>query len=437
MKVQSIPIIIGFVFLLFYHGTLQEDIEITDVSYGWAKTSVNAVIFRQNSLVSHGEFQYIAFYDSTGYVNLGKRKTGAGQWEIHKTQYDGNVLDAHNTISIMVDGDGFLHMSWDHHGHKLNYCRSLKSGSLEMGPRLSMTGKAERNITYPQFYKMSNGDLLFVYRDGSSGNGNIVLNQYDQNKKKWQQLHKNLIDGEGERNAYWQMYLDKNDILHMSWVWRETGDVATNHDMCYARSLDGGKTWQKSDGQAYSVPVNAKNAEYAMRIPQKSDLINQTSMTADDNSHPYIATYYQGEQDLAPHVYIIYHNGIVWDQLKVGQRTLDFDLRGGGTRSIPISRPLVLHTNNSGESKLHVIYRDEEYDDNACMKTLEMENTRDWKTTLLTDTSLDRWEPSFDTELWKEKGILNLFIQKVGQGSGEKAVDMPPTMIRVLEINGL
>lgn len=174
-----------------------------------------------------------------------------------------------------------------------------------------------------------------------------------------------------------------------------------------------------------------------MRIPQKSDLINQTSMTADDNSHPYIATYYQGEQDLAPHVYIIYHNGIVWDQLKVGQRTLDFDLRGGGTRSIPISRPLVLHTNNSGESKLHVIYRDEEYDDNACMKTLEMENTRDWKTTLLTDTSLDRWEPSFDTELWKEKGILNLFIQKVGQGSGEKAVDMPPTMIRVLEINGL
>ncbi len=408
-----------------------------EVAYGWSKTSVNAVIFRQNSLVTHEGYQYIAYYDSTGYVNLGKRKTGSVKWDIHKTQYDGNVLDAHNTISIMLDGDGYLHMSWDHHGHKLNYSRSLKPGSLEMGPKSGMTGKMERNVTYPQFYKLSNGDLLFVYRDGSSGNGNIVLNQYDLKKKKWQQLHKNLIDGEGKRNAYWQNYLDKNDVLHMSWVWRETGDVATNHDMCYARSLDGGKTWQKSDDQVYSIPVNAKNAEYAMKIPQKSDLINQTSMTADDNSNPYIATYYQGERDLAPHVYIIFHNGMVWDQLRVGQRTMNFDLSGGGTRSIPISRPVVLHTSKSGVSKLHVIYREEEYDDKACMKTLELENTRDWKTTLLTDTGLDRWEPSFDTELWKKKGILNLYIQKVGQGSGEKAVQMPPTMIRILEIDGL
>ena len=408
-----------------------------EVDYGWSKTSVNAVIFRQNSLVTHKNYQYIAFYDSTGYVILGKRKTGAEQWKIHKTQYDGNVLDAHNMISIMIDGDGYLHMSWDHHGHKLNYCKSLEPGSLELGEKSGITGKVERNVTYPQFYKMTNGDLLFVYRDGSSGDGNIVLNHYDHKNKNWQQLHKNLIDGEGERNAYWQMYLDKNDVLHMSWVWRETGNVATNHDMCYARSIDGGKTWQSSDGKAFSVPVNAENAEYAMRIPQKSDLINQTSMTADAKSNPYIATYYQGEKDPAPHVYIIYHNGEVWDQLKVGNRTLDFDLKGGGTRSIPISRPVVLHSNLSGTSKLHVIYRDEEYDDNACMKSLELGKENEWETIILTETGLDRWEPTFDTELWKEKSILNLFIQKVGQGSGEKAVEMPPTMIRVLEIDGL
>ena len=424
-------------FVLLISGKFIDKIKEIEVAPGWSKTSINAVIFRQNSLVSHGEFQYIAFYDSSGSVNLGKRKSGSEMWEIRKTQYDGNVLDAHNMISIMIDGDGYLHMSWDHHGHKLNYCKSLKPGSLEMGEKLSMTGKVERKVTYPQFYKLSNGDLLFVYRDGSSGNGNIVLNQYDLKKKEWQQLHKNLIDGEGERNAYWQMYLDKNDVLHMSWVWRESGDVATNHDMCYARSYDGGKTWQTSAGKAYSIPVNAENAEYAMRIPQKSDLINQTSMTADDSSNPYIATYYQDEYDPAPHVYIIYHNGDIWDRIKVDQRTLDFDLSGGGTRSIPISRPIVLHTGNSGRSKLHVIYRDEEYNDKACMKTIDLGMANDWETTILTETGLDRWEPTFDTELWKMKGILNLFIQEVGQGSGEKFVEMPPTMIRVLEIDKL
>jgi len=421
--------------LILLSESFAQKIQEDNVAYGWAKTSVNAVIFRQNSLVTHGEFQYIAFYDSSGYVNLGKRKLGTADWEIYKTQYDGNVLDAHNMISIMVDGDGYLHMSWDHHGHKLNYCRSLLPGSLEMEEKISMTGKVEKKVTYPQFYKMSNGDLLFVYRDGSSGNGNIVLNRYDLKKKKWKQVHENLIDGEGERNAYWQMFLDKNDVLHMSWVWRESGDVATNHDMAYAKSIDGGENWQTSTGNTYTLPVNARNAEYAKRIPQGSDLINQTSMTADPKSNPYIATYYQGAEDKAPHVYIIYHNGNKWDQLKVDNRSLDFDLSGGGTRSIPLSRPIILYSNQMGVSQLHVIYRDAEYDDKACMKTIDLSKLGDWKTTILTDNSLDRWEPTFDTELWKNKGVLNLFIQKVGQGSGEKAVEMPPTMIRVLEID--
>jgi len=440
IKIRMFPAIPGLIMLLLAVFSLKQPDPVKseiEVDFGWSKTSVNTAIFRQNSLVTHRGFQYIAYYDTTGYVMLGKRQLGSDRWQILRTQYSGNVMDAHNVISIMVDGQGYLHMAWDHHGHKLNYSRSLNPGSFAMGPKSSMTGKVERKVTYPQFYKMSNGDLLFVYRDGSSGNGNIVLNHYNLKNKKWQQLHKNLIDGEGERNAYWQMYLDKNDVLHMSWVWRETGDVATNHDMCYARSKDGGRTWQSSAGKGFFIPINAENAEYAMRIPQKSDLINQTSMTADDNSNPYIATYYQDEYDQAPHVYIIYHDGETWDKLRVGRRTLDFDLSGGGTRSIPISRPIVLHSNHSGESKLHVIYRDEEYHDKACLRTIDLDMAGDWKTTVLTEKGLDRWEPTFDTELWKEDGILSLFIQKVGQGSGEKSVEMPPTMIRVLEIDGL
>jgi len=77
------------------------------------------------------------------------------------------------------------------------------------------------------------------------------------------------------------------------------------------------------------------------------------------------------------------------------------------------------------------------YGDKACMKTIHLGKPSNWETTILTETRLDRWEPSFDTELWKEKGILNLFVQRVGQGSGEKAVEMPPTMISVLELDRL
>ena len=76
----------------------------------------------------------------------------------------------------------------------------------------------EAHVTYPEFYKMSNGDLLFLYRDGSSGHGNLVINRYDIHLQKWQQVQSNLIDGEGQWNAYWQACVATRGVFHISWV---------------------------------------------------------------------------------------------------------------------------------------------------------------------------------------------------------------------------
>src|SRR5690606_26198052 len=131
------------------------------------------------------------------------------------------------------------------------------------------------------------------YRDGGSGNGNMVMNRYDAKKKTWSRVHHNIVDGEGKRNAYWQMFVNTNGTVHLSWVWREHYNVETNHDMCYAVSKDEGRTWYTSKGKKYNLPITLESAEYAWQIPQNSDLINQTSMTADAADHPYIATYFQ------------------------------------------------------------------------------------------------------------------------------------------------
>src|SRR5205085_3872173 len=107
----------------------------------------------------------------------------------------------------------------------------------------TMTNSNEQSVSYPEFYRLPNGDLIFLYRDGGSGRGNLVINRYSVKEKKWQQVHSNLIDGEKQRNAYWQACVDSKGTIHLSWVWRESPDVATNHDMGYARSTDGGKSW--------------------------------------------------------------------------------------------------------------------------------------------------------------------------------------------------
>jgi len=384
-------------------------------------------------LVSYKGTQYIAFYNPQQFVVIGKRKSGEKKWKLQQTVYKGKTADAHNCISIMVDGDGYLHMAWDHHGDPLNYCRSKAPGSLELTGKLPMTGSNEKNVTYPEFHKLPSGDLLFFYRDGSSGKGNLVLNKYDLKTKQWSQLHPNLIDGEGQRNAYWQSCVDTKGTIHLSWVWRESPDVASNHDMCYARSKDGGKTWETSVAVRYQIPITAATAEYACSIPQKSELINQTSMFADAAEVPFIATYWREKGDSIPQYHIVYKKGGQWITKNLSFRKTAFTFSGGGTRRIPIARPQIIAWTRKQSLNVAVIFRDAERKDKVSIAICSDIEKGEWIIKDLTDETVGSWEPTYDTELWKEKEILDLFIQRVEQGDAEGSTNLAPQMIKVLE----
>ena len=403
------------------------------IARGWARNAVNTAVFRKNSVVSHQGQQYAAFYDSAGYVVLAKRSLPAGAWQVKRTTLTGNIRDAHNVICIMVDGDGYLHISWDHHGHPLHYSRSVAPGSLELLPAMAMTGRDENRVTYPEFYKMPDGDLLFLYRSGASGQGNLVLNRYRLKEKTWTRVQDVLLDGEGQRNAYWQADLDAQGTFHLSWVWRETGDVATNHDIGYARSRDGGLSWEKSTGAAYAMPIRAATAEYAARIPQKSELINSTSMSADGQGHPYIATYWRPAGTTVPQYHLVYHDGRQWHTRQVSQRQTPFSLSGGGTKKIPISRPQVVVDERGRHRKAYLVFRDVERGGKVSLSTCQDLEKGVWTVQDLTAYGVGNWEPSFDTELWKQKKQLHLFVQKAGQGDGETLEDLPAQPVTILE----
>src|SRR3954468_3734879 len=121
--------IVAMVCLCQFVATAQTtNSRMVDVGLGWANNSINTVAFRRNALVTFGDTQFISYYDKDRYVVLGKRRLGTAKWELKRTPYQGNTADAHNTISIMIDGAGYLHMSWDHHNNPLRYCRSIQPG---------------------------------------------------------------------------------------------------------------------------------------------------------------------------------------------------------------------------------------------------------------------------------------------------------------------
>lgn len=397
----------------------------------WAGNSINTVIFRKNSITSSGQYQYIAFYDTLAYMVIGVRNLKEQTLTLKKTNYKGNILDAHCAINIQVDGRGYLHVAWDHHNHPLNYFRSIAPGSLEFEPKQNMIGKDESKVSYPEFYKLPNGNLIFLYRDGASGNGNLIMNEYDITTANWRRIQDNLISGEGLRNAYWQTCVDNQGHIHISWVWRETPNVASNHDLCYAMSKDQGKSWQRSDGTLYQLPITAASAEYIQRIPQQSELINQTAMTCDDQGRPFIASYWKDQQSGIPQYHIVYHTGKKWKSESLNFRSSQFSLNGMGTKSIPISRPQVIVWNSSQSAQVGLIFRDEERGNKASIASKSVSSGLPWKIIDLNSNSLDRWEPTFDPDLWRSEKVLHLFIQEVSQvdSEGSKSGQSKPVCI--------
>ncbi|MBE2214215.1 MAG: BNR-4 repeat-containing protein, partial [Opitutaceae bacterium] len=341
------------------------------------------------------------------------------------------------SVALAVDGAGVLHVAWDHHGNALNYARATAPESLELGPRESMTGRLETKVTYPAFLRLPEGDLLFAYRDGASGRGNLVLNRYATATRTWSQVHASLIDGEGERSAYPAFHVDRRGTVHLAWVWRETPDVATNHDIAYARSPDGGATWTGADGRALTVPITQAGADYAIRLGQQRSLMNPPSITADDKGRPLVANYWTPEGSDIPQFHVVRFDGSAWRVSQVTRRTTPFHLAGTNTKRPPLSRAvLVTETAWRRPTTAHLVYRDDERGGRAVIATCpDIEAaTPAWSATDLTTDSLGAWEPSYDAEQWRRMRQLHLLAQEVTQHDGvdTAAAAVEPTPVATL-----
>lgn len=409
------------------------------VGKGWARSSVNSTIFRKDALTSNAVYQYIAYYDDDAQVIVGQRLLGSDNWTTTAVGFSGRPEDAHNSICLMLDGDDYLHLAWDHHVDALHYSRSIAPDSVNFSTQESMIGLDEGEVTYPEFHSLTSGDLLFAYRDGRSGDGKLVVNRYLYGRKQWVRVQDNLLNGEGQRNAYWQLHVDKSDTVHLSWVWRESSDASTNHDIHYARSHNGAVDWVSEVNAPLILPITVSNTVPVWHVPQGENLINQTSLTVNSYGTPFIATYFRSEQQFTNIQIVFFDTDLAqWRSEQVSDRSSDFELGGTGSKSLPISRPLILFEDRLGQDWLHVIYRDAERGDQALHASSERRTgiSSIWKHRILRGGSLDRWEPVFDSRLWQSKRILHIYVQRVGQLDREAAAqNYPPTDINVLEVS--
>lgn len=294
--------------------TLDDAVLVEDNAHFW-----NNNAYDQAKLLTVGDYQYVIYYDSDLHVTLARRDlTSNAIQKIVFPEIVRNPTDTHNNSVLGVSyEDGRLHLSFDHHGQPLRY-RVSEPGFVTAppatisladfepaGPLIPPGAGLEKAVTYPRFVNTPDGGLIFYFRDGTSGNGELYQHRYDATTGDWTREGPLFSragtyapwNNETNRSGYeHDILFDADGRLHLSWTWRETPTWESNHDINYAYSDDDGRTWFNDSGTlvgdlAAGNPIDLADDTEVVSVPTGTALMNQGVMVLDADQQPHIITY--------------------------------------------------------------------------------------------------------------------------------------------------
>jgi hypothetical protein len=300
------------------------------------------------ALLTHGGKQFVAYYDEERRITVAARDLGSEKWttvhpegvpnEAHQRASNVTGWDSHNYLRLAVDGNGCVHLAGNMHVDPLVYYRTRRPLDLTSLERIDrMTGDRETRCTYPVFFKNAAGDLLFRYRDGSSGDGSDLYNIYDPATRTWHRvLDTPVLDGEGHRNAYaLEPTLGPDGRFHLVWMWRDTPDCATNNNLSYARSRDF-LHWENSRGEPLALPVTLARGEIIDPAKPREGLINMTFNLGFDAQERPVVVWHRYDAQGHSQIYAARPTGgltVGWMTRQISAWNFRWQFSGGG--SIP------------------------------------------------------------------------------------------------------
>lgn len=316
-------------------------VSVTDVAPVWSGHPVGF------SLLTIRDRQYVAFYAADRHLTVAARTVGENTWEFFRLPSEQSEpprgagqtsavvgWDSHNYVVMAADAEGHLHLAGNMHNNGLTYYRTESCGVITSFKQIAaMVGRDEDRCTYPQFLTLGDGRLVFRYRTGESGDGDWILNVYSGADRGWSRLFdRPLFNGEGQRNAYPRPLVRGPDgAYHMSWVWRETFDCRTNHDLSYARSHDL-IHWESADGSSLSLPITlASPGALVDPVPVAGGLLNGTGQVGFDHSGRPVLAYHKYDADGQSQAYVARWSESGWKIRQLTNWDHRWDFKGGGT----------------------------------------------------------------------------------------------------------
>ena len=317
---------------VFYYGNPQitEQIEINTV---WA---ANRVWFDFQTI---GDLQFVSYYDKDRMMTIASRKLGSSQWT--RTRLSSKLhWDSHNYVVMGIDEKRYIHVSGNMHVNPLVYYRSAKP--LDISSMIEvhrMTGENEDQVTYPKFFNDREGKLLFSYRSGTCGNGDILVKRFDTETMSWSNYFDiplfEGIDDHSDRAAYHSCITDTEGNFHFMWMWRWTPMVETCHQLCYAKTPDL-HSWENAFGQPVRLPHHPDDeAVIVDDTPSKGGMHNSRRQIIIDKDNKPILGYVKYDEKGFTQLYLAKPAENHWMIKKLSDWKIRWKFIGGGDLMAP------------------------------------------------------------------------------------------------------
>ena len=369
--------------------------------------------YSQSNIVTLADgTQYAVWINDSIRPIVGKRVVGSSQWttydlrDIAGDPFGAQAADGHNTFTIGVDDAGRVHVSGNMHNDPLKYARTNTPGDISAWTAGAMVGSEENAVAYPRFFNTPGGQIFFLYRQGGSGSGNLMLNRLVGSA--WERAA-TVVDGTTDSVSPYENWaaVDVNGGIHIFFMWRTTGDAETNSDISYAFTPDGGVTWAKSTGATYAMPIRQATAEVVWAVPQRSGLINQSGADVDTDGNPH-AAFMMYDAGGNTQYFHLWHDGATWHNDQVTNFTTRVEtLAPLSTLELTTARPQLICTNEGQTYILGMTQGDGWGGSAVIVDVTPGSNNRIAK---LFDMNLGRWEPSYDQRALRERGEFNMLV---------------------------
>lgn len=368
----------------------------------------NGRAFIQDNLWSTEDHQYAVWTGPDGDPLVGQRRRGGGEWTVESLgSLPGNPLaapteqDLHNVYVIGVDGQGFVHVAGNMHADPLRYVRSTRPRDITEWEDAAVAGPAQR-VTYPMFTALPDGTLLFVRREGDPGRGDILLDALPPGRRQWEHRGVIISGSMSDEGPYLHRIAvdEASGMLHVLIVWRGDLDPITNNDVSYARSPDGGSTWERADGSSMPGPVTHDGADLVVDTADRgSGLVNNGGLAVDRDGHPHGVIGFDRPNEGRSFVHV-WHDGASWRREPIAR------WEGSSRPAVSGHRDGTVWMMGSVESEI---------------VAMRLHPRRD-NTPRPVAPAPQGWEPTFDTPALHRTGSIETFLPK---GSEPRVRDVP------------